>query len=332
MHFGQLKRRKFIALLAGSGTVWPGTSFGQALDGRKRIGLLDYSGPDVERARLWDIFRQRLNELGYTEGANIAFVQRWAYGSPAQLQTLAAELVDLKVDVITTAASPSAQAAMRATSTVPIVMATGNDPVDFGISSISRPGGNVTGIVTLSAELAPKRLEILRELIPQLTRVASLVDLSNSTSVQSERKTEATAKALGISLKTVGVHSPKELEDAFRSIREERVDALIVEVSGMFFGERNRIAELSGKEKMPTMGSQRAYADAGCLITYGASFADTFRQAAEYVDKVLRGTKPSELPIQQPTKFELVINLKVARALGLTVPSILLASADEVIE
>jgi putative tryptophan/tyrosine transport system substrate-binding protein len=328
-----MRRREFIALLGSSAAVWPGAAFAQTPDKRRRVGLLEYSRPDVERVHLWDIFRQRLRDLGYVEGDNIAFVQRWADGTADRLPALAAELVEMKVDIITTAGTPSAQAAMQATSTIPIVMATGNDPVGVGIvSSLSRPTGNVTGVVTLVSELAPKRLELLQEVIPHLTRIATLVDLGNASSVLAEHETEPAAKTLGITLQVVNVQDPKELESAFRSMLEPRVDALVIQVSAMFFGERNRLAELAAKERIATIVSERAYAEAGCLITYGAGFANTFRRAAEYVDKILKGAKPADLPIEQPTKFELVINLRTAKALGLTVPPALLARADEVIE
>src|SRR6516225_8228979 len=283
-----MKRREFIALLGSLAAILPRTSFAQARDEkRRRVGLLEYSRADPERMRLWDIFRQRLRELGYVESDNIAFVQLWADGNADRLSALAAELIQMKVDIITTAGTPSAQAAMQATTTIPIVMATGDDPVGVGIvSSLSRPTGNISGVVTLVSALAPKRLELLQELVPHLTRIASLVDLGNASSVLAEHETEPAAKALGISLQVVNVHGPKELESAFRSMREPRVDALVIQVSAMFFGERSRLADLAAKEGIPTIVSERAYAEAGCLITYGAGFADTFRRAAEYVDKI----------------------------------------------
>jgi putative ABC transport system substrate-binding protein len=269
--------------------------------------------------RLWDIFRQRLRDLGYVEGDNIAFEQRWADGSSERLPALATELVKLNVDVIATAGTPSAQAAVYATSKIPIVMATGNDPMDVGIPSLSHPTGNITGVLTLVAEAAPKRLELLRELLPNAARIASLVDLSNPSSVQAEQDTEEAAKTLGISLQVVNVRKPDELDGAFNAMLERQVDALIIQASAMFFGERSRLGELAAKYRIPTMVSERSFAKAGCLMTYGVDFAVNFRRAAEYVDKILKGAKPADLPVEQPTKFELVINRKTAKALGLDV-------------
>ena len=327
-----MKRREFIALLGSSAAILPRTSFAQTRDKRRRVGLLEYSRTDLERMRLWDIFRKRLRELGYVESDTIAFEQRWADGRSELLPALATELVKLNVDVIATAGTPSAQAAVHATSTIPIVMATGNDPMDVGIPSLSHPTGNITGVVTLVSEVAPKRLGLLRELVPNAARIASLVDLSIPPSVHAEHDTEEAAKTLGISLQTLSVRKPDELDDAFKAMHERQVDALIIQASAMFFGERSRLAETAAKYRIPTMGSERAFAKAGCLITYGTDFADNFRRAAEYVDKILKGAKPADLPVEQPTKFELVINLKTAKTLGLDVPLQLQQRADEVIE
>jgi putative tryptophan/tyrosine transport system substrate-binding protein len=327
-----MKRREFIALLGSSTVILPRTAFAQVPGKRKRVGLLEYSRQDIERVRFWEILRRRLHELGHVEGDNIAFEQRWADGNAKRLPALAAELVKLNVDVIVTAGTPSAQAAIHATSMIPIVMATGNDPADVGIHSLSRPTGNITGVVTLVSEVAPKRLGLLRELVPQATRIASLVDLGNPSSVQAEHDTEMAAKALGIPLQVLSVHNPDELEAVFDAMRERRIDALIIEASAMFFGERSRIAEIAAKHRIPTMVTERSFVEAGCLMTYGANLADNFHRAAEYVDKILKGTKPADLPVEQPTKFDLAINLKTAKALGLDVPPSLLARADEVIE
>ena len=327
-----MKRREFIALLGSSAAILPRKSFAQARDKSRRVGLLEYSRADPERVRLWDIFRQRLRDLGYVEGDNIAFEQRWADGSSELLPALATELVKLNVDVIATAGTPSAQAALHATSTISIVMATGNDPMDVGIPSLSHPTGNITGVLTLVAEAAPKRLQLLRELIPNAARIASLVDLSNPSSVQAEHDTEQAANTLGISLQVLSVNKPDEIDGAFDSMHERQVDALIIQASAMFFGERSRLAELAAKYRIPTMVSERAFAKAGCLITYGTDFANNFRRAAEFVDKILKGAKPADLPVEQPTKFELVINLKTAKALGLDVPFHFQQRADEVIE
>jgi putative ABC transport system substrate-binding protein len=204
--------------------------------------------------------------------------------------------------------------------------------MDVGIPSLSHPTGNITGVVTLVSEVAPKRLGLLRELVPNAARITSLVDLSIPPSVHAEHDTEEAAKTLGISLQTLSVRKPDELDDAFKAMHERQVDALIIQASAMFFGVRSRLAETAAKYRIPTMASERAFAKAGCLITYGTDFADNFRRAAEYVDKILKGAKPADLPVEQPTKFELVINLKTAKTLGLDVPLQLQQRADEVIE
>ena len=299
---------------------------------RWRVGLLDYSRPEPDRVRLWDAFRQRLRELGYAEGDNITFEPRWADGKVDRLAALAKELVQLKVDVLATGGTPAAQAAKGATNTIPIVMATGN-PVGLGlVASLSRPGGNVTGVATLTSELSAKQVELLREMIPHASRVAILVDANNPGSMLSEHETERGAQALGISLQVLSARAPQEFDSAFKSMLQPRVAALIIQGSAMFFGERTRLADLALKHGIPTVVTERAYAEAGCLMSYGTDFADNFRRAAEYVDKILKGAKPADLPIQQPTKFELVINLKTAKALGLTIPPSLLLRADEVIQ
>ncbi len=328
-----MKRRDFINLLGSTALAWPLASRAQSSAKRWRIGMLEYSRPDVERVRLWGVFRQRLRELGYVEGDNITFESRWADGRADRLPTLAAELVKSKVDVIATGGAPSAEAAKRATNTIPIVMATGSDPVALGlVSSLSRPGGNVTGVATLVSELAPKRLQLLREMIPQVSRVATLVDPVAWGSTLSERETERTAPAFGMSLHVLTARGPEEFDNAFKAMLQAHVAALIIQPSGMFFGERIRLGDLAMKHGIPTLASERAYAEAGCLMSYGPDFTDTFQRAAEYVEKILKGAKPADLPVEQPTKFELVINLKTGKTLGLTIPQSLLLRADEVIQ
>jgi putative tryptophan/tyrosine transport system substrate-binding protein len=328
-----MRRRDFINLLGCAASAWPFASRAQRSGKRWIIGLLDQSRPEAGRVRLWDAFRLRLRELGYVESDNITFEPRWADGRADRLPGLAAELVKLKVDVIAAASNPAAQAAKRATSTIPIVMATASEAVGAGIiTSLSRPGGNVTGVVTLVSELAPKRLELLREMIPQLSRVATLVDAGNSASTLSERETELAAQALGISLQVLSVRGPEEFDSVFELMLRPRVAALIIQPSALFFGERSRLASLAKKHGIPTMDEEKAYTEAGGLISYGPDFADNFRRAAEYVDKILKGAKPAGLPVQQPTKFELVVNLKTAKALGIIIPQSLLLRADEVIQ
>jgi putative ABC transport system substrate-binding protein len=330
---GRLRRRAFIMRVAGAALTWPLVAHAQSSGKRWRVGLLEYSRADVERVRLWGVFRQRLRELGYVEGDNVVFEPRWAEGRADRLPALAAELVKLQVDVIATAGTPAAQAAKGATSTIPIVMATGGNPVGVAlVASLSRPGGNVTGEMTLTSEILPKLLELLREMIPHASRIAILVDPSNSSGMFGAHEMQLAAQVLGISVQVLSARSAEEFESAFKSILQPPVVALIIVGSAMFFGERLQLADLAMKNGIPTAANARAYAEAGCLISYAADFANTFRRAAEYVEKILKGAKPADLPVEQPTKFELVINLKSAKALGLEVPPILLAQADELIE
>jgi putative ABC transport system substrate-binding protein len=327
-----MRRRAVIAAI-GAAAAWRLGSSARAAGKPWRVGLLEYSRREEERVRLWDVFRRRLGELGYVEGEAIVFEQRWAEGRAARLPALAAELAAWPADAIVTTGTPSAQAALSATSTIPIVTATATDPVGAGLSaSLARPSRNLTGVVTQTSDVAPKRVELLRELLPKATGIASLVDANNPASERSGRDTEAATQSLGIALHVVRVRGPDEIEGAFRSILQQRADALVVEASSMFFGERTRIGDLALKYRIPALGAEIAYADAGCLATYGSDYARGFRRAAEYVDKLLKGAKPADLPIEQPTEFQLVVNLKTAKALGLTIPQSILARADEVIE
>ncbi len=280
-----------------------------------RIGLLE-TGSLAAREPLWGAFRQAMRELGYVEGRNVVFEARGADGKVERLAALEAELVQLKVDVIVTAATPAAPAARLATATIPIVMATGGDPVGLGIvQSLARPGGNVTGVTTLSVGLSAKRFELAREVIPGASRLAILGEAGSATTAATIQETQAVARAQGVRLHAVGVWSPAELDGAFSTIARERPAVLLVIGGSMFFAERRRLAELAVKHRLPTVVSFREYAEAGGLV-----------------DKILKGTKPGDLPVEQPTKFELVINLKTAKALGLTIPRQILLRADKVIE
>jgi putative ABC transport system substrate-binding protein len=274
-----------------------------------------------------------MRELGYVEGQNVTFEPRWAQDDNDRLSKLAAELVSLKVDVIVTAASTSALAAKRATATIPIVMATGSDPVALGlVASLRQPGGNVTGMTTINSELAAKRLELLRIVAPRAARIAILRDETNLASRLAVDGTEAAAKTAGFTVYSVPVRGPAEIEAAFATVARGRAGALSIVPSPMFFSQRKRLAELAMKHRLPTIVGPREYAEAGGLVSYGADNSDLFRRAAGYVDKILKGAKPGDLPIEQPTKFELVINLKTAKTLGLTIPQSLLGRADEVIQ
>jgi putative tryptophan/tyrosine transport system substrate-binding protein len=299
--------------------------------GVPRIGLLE-SGSLAGRAPLWEAFRQAMRELGYVEGRSVVFEARGAGGGSERLPALATELVRLKVDVIVTAGAAAAQAARQTTATIPIVMASGN-PLQLGlVASLGRPGGNVTGIQTLSVELSGKRLEMAREVVPGASRLAILGDTGSPASVSGVRETQATAPALGVRLYAVSVRSPADLDGAFSTIARERPAVLIVTPSPMFFGERRRLAELAVKHRLPTVYGSLEYAEAGGLLAYGADLADGFRRAPVYVDRILKGARPGDLPIEQATKLRLVVNLKTAKALGLTIPPAVLARADEIIE
>ena len=295
-----------------------------------RIGFLETSSP---RPHLWEAFRQGLRELGYVEGQNVAFDLRHAHGKTERLPGLAAELVGLKVDVIVTAATQAALAAKQATTTIPIVMATGGDPVGTRlIASLARPGGNVTGLTTQSRDLSGKRLELLREAVPGVSRLAILWHQTNELDRLTLRETEVAARSLGVALQALGVRGPNEFDAAFSAMTKESAGALIVTTSPIFYAERKRLMELVVKHRLPTGFGFKEYVDAGGLMSYGASTPDLFRRAAIYVDKILKGAKPADLPVEQPTRFELVINLKTARAIGLTIPQSVLLRADTVIQ
>jgi putative tryptophan/tyrosine transport system substrate-binding protein len=296
------------------------------------VGLLDYGAPDEARLAWWKALREGLQELGYVEGRSISFEARWAEGRVDRLSSLAVELVRLQVNVIVTGGGEAARAAKHATPTIPIVMGSGADPVQLGlVASLAQPGGNVTGVTSLSSELIAKRLQLLRELLPKVSRVAVLSD-ETPNSRMSVRNTEAGARMLNIEIYPVGGHDPTQLDRAVSGARHARAGALMVIANPSMFIERRRIAELAVKYRLPTAVGGREYAEAGGLFSYAVSYPGLFRRAAVYVDKILKGAKPGDLPVEQPTKFELVINLKTAKALGLTIPQSLLLRADQVIE
>ena len=328
-----MRRRKFIALLGGAAVAWPRDVHAQPRAGTWRIGFLETSSPSPGRVRLLETLRATLRELGYVEGQNIAFESRFEEGKIDQLPGLAAELVGLKVDVIVTSGTPASLAAKQATLTIPIVMAQLADPVGSGlVASLGRPGGNVTGLSTQDADLSGKRLGLLKEVVPKVSRIALLIDETNPGTVLITKGTQAAARSTGVQLQSLGVRDPGELDRAFSAMKEARAGALIVESSSMLFTSRTRLADLALKNRLPTMFAQREYAEAGGLMAYSADFLDLFRRTAAFVDKILKGAKPADLPIEQPTKFELVINLKTAKALGLTIPQSLLRRVDEVIQ
>jgi putative ABC transport system substrate-binding protein len=277
-------------------------------------------------------FRQGLREHGWVENKNITLEYRFADGKTDRLAELAAELVRLQVDVILSGATVGAQAAKRATSTIPIVMVTTGDPVAAGlVASLARPGGNLTGVTALGQELSGKRLELLKEALPGINHIAVLSNPTNPDSKFSVKEVEAAANDLGVKLKVHEVGDPTKLDAAFKTMSAERAGAVLVLTDSMLFTHRKRIVELAAQNRLPAMYPISEYANVGGLMFYGANFPDMYRRAAAFVDKILKGAKPADLPIEQPTKFELVINLKAAKQIGLTIPPNVLARADRVI-
>jgi len=302
-----------------------------------RIGFLatgSLGSPETQAT--FDAFRQGLRERGYVEGQNILIEYRAADGKIERFPGLATELARLKVDVILAANTPAARAVQQATTTIPIVVPVIGDPVGDGlVASLARPGGNITGLTFLGPELVPKRLELLKQALPKVSRVAALWHrdaFSERTTRDMLKATEAAARTLGVQLQLVEVRGPNEFDRAFSTMISERADALIVFPSTMLFNERTRIVDLAAKHRLPSMSQAREFVELGGLIAYGASITDLFRRAATYVDKILKGAKPADLPVEQPTKFELVINMKTAKALGLTIPASVLLQADRIIE
>src|SRR5712692_2138527 len=299
-----------------------------------RIGFLTLDlAPNPHLA---EAFRQGLRDLGYVEGRNVEIEYRDAGGRPERLPALAAELVALKVDVILAGSTPQALAAKQATRTIPIVFTGALDPVASGlVTSLARPGGNVTGLSSIAPELVGKRLELLKQAVPGVSRVAVLWQPGGSgehTDKDMLKAAEVAARALGVRLQFVEARGPADFDRAFSDMTRAHASALTSLGGSMFFNERRRLVDLAAKNRLPAVYPQREFVDAGGLMAYGPNIADGWRRAATYVDKILKGAKPGDLPIEQPTKFELVINLKAAKALGLTIPPSLLARADHVVE
>jgi putative tryptophan/tyrosine transport system substrate-binding protein len=330
-------RRAFISSLAGGLVAAPLAAQAQTPAKVARIGILVF-GPleSPETRQTLEAFRQGLRERGYVEGQNIVIEYRAADGKIDRLPGLATELVRLKVDLIMAGNTPMARAAQQATTTIPIVAFAMGDPVADGlVATLARPGANITGSTFLGPELVPKRLDLLTEALPKVTRVAALWHpgaFGERTMTDMLKGAEAAARTLGVQLQTVGVRGPDEFDRAFSTMIKERAEALIAFPSTMLFNERRRIVDLAAKSRMPAMYQSKQFVEIGGLISYGASITDLVRRSATYVDKILKGAKPADLPVEQPTKFELVINLKTAKVLGLTIPPSLLQRADEVIQ
>ena len=333
---GQTNRRAFIAGLGGA-AAWPVVARGQQPKKVPRIGFLATGSLELADSLVnINAFRQGLRELGYVEGDNILVEYRTADSRIERFADQASELVRLKVEIIVASNTPAARAAQQATDTIPIVVPVMGDPVrDRLVASLARPSGNITGLTFLGPELLPKRLALLKEALPTASRVVALWHpgaYGERTMSDMIKETEAAARTLGVQLRLVAVQDPDELERAFSTIAGERADALLVFPSPMLFVERRRIVDLATKYRLPSMAMGREFAELGGLIAYGASIPGLFRRSATYVDKIIKGAKPADLPVEQPTKFDLVININAANALGITVPPSLLARADEVIE
>ena len=327
------ERREFITLLGGAAAAWPLAARAQQPGKKFRVGYLGISSPSLEPHYV-EAFRQKLRELGHVDGENIAIEYRWAEGQDDRLPNLASELVRLKPDVIVTTGTPGALAAMQATKTIPIVMASSADPVGSGlVSSLARPEGNVTGFTILGPQLEGKRLEVLKQAVPGLSRLAVLWNPSNPGIVSYFETVKDAGRTLRISLDpVVEVRRTDELDNAFTAIANARPHALAVIADRFLLAHRKRIIDFAAVKRLPTMYPYREYVDAGGLMSYAPSNIELFRGAATYVDKILKGAKPGDLPIQEPTKFELVINLKAAKAIDLEIAPTLIARADEVIE
>jgi putative tryptophan/tyrosine transport system substrate-binding protein len=325
-----MKRREFITLIGGSAVSWPLTARAQTAK-LPTIGLWGPTTPSIGSQRV-AAFVHRLRELGWIEGRTVKIEYRWAEGRNERAAEIAAEFVRLKVDVIVTQGTPSVIAAKQATSVIPIVFAAVGDPVDSGlVASLSRPGGNVTGLSTQQTDTATKRIELFREMVPGLHRLAIMGNVGNPAVELELREVQSTARALGLEAAAFELRRAEDIAPVFDALKG-RADALYVCGDPLVFTNRIRVNTLAQGARMPTIYLLGEYVEAGGLMSYGPSVPDLYRRAADYVDKILRGAKPADIPVEQPTKFDLVINLTTAKALGLEVPPTLLARADEVIE
>jgi putative ABC transport system substrate-binding protein len=330
MQFGQ-NRRDFITLIGGAVAAWPLAARAQQAGKLPTIGILGSSTPSTQ-SHWYAAFTQRLRELGWIDSRTVAVEYRWAEGRDERYTEIAAEFVRRKVDVIVTSGTAGGVAAKQATSVIPIVFAAAGDPVGTGlVASLARPGGNVTGLSIQQTDLVGKRLELLREVIPGLRRLAILVNVGNPLAVVERGEVQAAARTLGLEVITSEIRRGEDITPAFEALNG-RAQALYVINEPLVVTHRIRINTLVLAARLPTMHTQREGVEAGGLMSYGANFPDLFRRAADHADKILRGAKPADIPVEQPTKFDLIINLTTAKALGLTVPETLLARADEVIE
>jgi putative ABC transport system substrate-binding protein len=327
-----MERRAFIGVIAGGLLAAPLAAEAQQAAKVPRVGFLGNSTAALE-ANLVGPFREGLRELGYVEGQNILIEYRWAEGKYERFPALIAELIALKVDVIVTAGTPAALAVRKATTSIPLVMAAVGDPISVGlVASLARPGGNSTGLTAIAPELEGKRLELLREVVPKLSHIAVLWNPDNPFHAGSLKEARAAAQVLGIKLQPLGVRVSEDFPAAFAAILRERPGALLVLADRLFLHNRARIVDFEAKHRLPGVYAYRELVEAGGLMSYGPSYAGMHRRAAYYVDKILKGAKPADLPVEQPTKFELMINLKAAKGLGLKIPPSVLQRADQIIQ
>lgn len=325
-----MDRRTFIAGVGCHVAMLPFTCIAQTQHKVWRIGILETTSPALNAVNL-DAFRQRLRELGYVEGRNLIIEYRSSDGRGERFPALASELIVMKVDLIVARGSIATKAAKAATESIPVVMATSGEPLLF-VSSLGHPGGNITGVSSVTVDLAAKRFELLRELLPGMARVDVISNMSNPASELGWKEVEAGARSVGVSPKLIDVRKADDLEAAFIAASRQRVDGIFVSQDGLFQANRRLIAELAAKYRLPAIYQSMEFIEVGGLMAYGPSYPDLYRQTANYVDKILKGAKPGDLPIQQPAKFELIVNLKAAQAMGLVVPPSLLLRADEVIQ
>ena len=325
-----MRRREFMTLLGGATVGWPLAVRAQQTGRTVRVGMLETVSTALKPNDL-AAFQQGLRSLGYIEGQNLRIEYRSADGRPERFPELAQELVGLNVDVITTRGTPAAFAARNATSTIPIVMAAIGEPLLI-VASLARPVGNVTGLSAFVTDLMAKRVELLRDMVPGLSRVGALLNMSNASQPSQWTEVDNTARAIGIQSQLFDVRKAADLAPAFENASRQQIGAVVVGIDALTQENQKLIIELAVKHRLPAIYPSREFVDVGGLITYGVSYPDLYRRAATFVDRILKGTKPSDLPVEQPTKFEMVVNLKTAKALGLTVPQSFLLRADEVIE
>jgi len=323
-----MNRREFVALLSGTAAAWPLTVRGQQSHKVWRIGFIAH-----RHEKFYEPLFQRLRELGYEEGRNLIVERRYAQGHAERFQEFADEMVRLNVDIIIVITTPAAQAAKRATNTIPIVHPAAIDPVGTGlVASLAHPGGNLTGLAVLNAELSAKRLEVLHEVIPRLSHGAVLWNAANPANSLAWAETKNAAHVLAVTLQSYEVRDVNDFDGAFARITQQSPDFLYVLQDALTLQNRNRIIDFANQKRLPSMFVGKEWVEEGGLMSYGDNLPERYRRAASYVDKILRGAKPADLPVEQPTLFELVFNLKTAKAIGISIPSALLSRADELIE